>query len=78
MHPGIFNGPESTRVSSDADSMNEQFRERIENTSGFEVRTWLDAFLELEQYLGSNWWRVSSTREQTRTQIEKRSLALTG
>ena len=51
MHAGIY---KSTRVSSDADSMNGQFRERIENTSGFEVRTWLDAFLELEQYSGSD------------------------
>ena len=54
MHPGIFNGPESTRVSSDADLMNGQYRERIENTNGFEVRTWLDAFSELEQYSGAD------------------------
>ena len=54
MHPGIFKGPESTQVSSDADSMNGQFRERIENISGFQVHTWLDAFSELEQYSGSD------------------------
>ena len=54
MHAGIYKRTESMRVSSDADSMNGQFREHIENTSGFEVRTWLDVFSELEQYSGSD------------------------
>ena len=35
---------------------------RIENTSRFEVRTWLDAYLELEQYSGSDWRCITSTR----------------
>ena len=33
MHAGIYKRTESSRVSPDADSMNGQFRERIENTS---------------------------------------------
>ena len=61
MHAGIYKPTKSTRVTSDADSMNGQYRERIENTSGFQVRTWLDAFSELEQYSGSDLWRISSS-----------------
>ena len=50
---GIFNGPVSTQVSSEADLVDGQFLECIENTLFYDC-TWLDAYLELEQYLGSD------------------------
>ena len=52
MHPGIFNSPKSTRVTSDASSVERPHRERIEKTSGFYDSTRVLAYLELEQCLG--------------------------
>ena len=51
MHPGIFNGPRSTKVNPDASSRYRAIEERIKNTSGFYDSTWLDAYFEFEQYL---------------------------
>ena len=62
MHPGIFNSPKSTWVTSDAFSVERPHRERIEKTSGFYDSTRVLAYLELEQCLGHHWWRLPRTQ----------------
>ena len=66
MHAGIYKPTKYTRVTIDADSMNGQFGERIENTSGVQVRTRSDAFSGLEQYLAPT-DDVYRVHEYTRT-----------
>ena len=54
MHPGIFNGPESTQVSSDAYSV-ERPVSRMHREHFRVLRLYLAyASLELEQYFGSD------------------------
>ena len=51
---------------------NGQFQEHIKNTSGFFVCTWLDAYLELEQYLGYDWWLITRTYREKKYREERK------
>ena len=75
MHAGIFNGPESTRVSSDADSVNGRVKNASRTLPGFTTVLGL-CVLRIGTVLGL---RLMTYNEYTSTDenaIEKRSVCL--